>query len=166
MGGETTRCRARLAKFCNGNGLDLGHGCDPITPKALRISIEPILWPRGDYINQFAGDASRLYWFSDNVLDFVYSSHLLEDFVDTEKVLREWLRVLKKGGRLVIYCPDEQRFREHCKKTGQPYNHDHKHANFSLRFVLDILDKIGGTKTIHSLDPAEVYSWDLVVEKV
>lgn len=27
----------------------------------------------------------------------------------------EWLRVLKVGGRLVIYCPDEQIYAEHCR---------------------------------------------------
>ena len=39
--------------------------------------------------------AKDLYWFRDGVLDYVYSSHLLEDYVDTEAVLREWLRVLR-----------------------------------------------------------------------
>jgi len=51
---------------------------------------------------QLAGYTEQLHWFRDGVLDFVYSSHLLEDLVDTEAVLREWIRILRPGGRLIL----------------------------------------------------------------
>jgi SAM-dependent methyltransferase len=162
---ETSKCRARLAPFCTGYGLDLGFGGDPITTSAIRVD-QPL--PYADTGNapvQLGGDATNLYWFRDGVLDYLYSSHLLEDFIDTEKALVEWLRVLKPGGRLVIFCPDEQVYREHCRRTGQTYNENHKHADFSLRLVKEILQRIGNVKIVYERDLVDVYSWEIVAEK-
>ena len=163
---ETSKCRSRLAAYCTGYGLDLGFGGDPINPSAIRMDFPQPYTNVGNFPVQLGGSAESLYWFNNNTLDFIYSSHLLEDFVDTEKVLREWLRALKTGGRLVTFCPDEQKFRKHCNATGQPYNTAHVHENFSLEFVKNILDKIGSTKVIYENDDVDIYSWDLVVEKV
>lgn len=163
---ETSKSRSRLAPYCEGYGLDLGFGGDPITESAIRIDFPQPYASVGKYPVQLGGKAEELYWFRDNVLDFVYSSHLLEDFQNTEAVLEEWIRVLKPGGRLVTFCPDEQRFRRHCAETGQPYNPAHIHEFFSLAFVKEILDKIGRTKVIYEKDGVDIYSWDLVCEKL
>jgi predicted SAM-dependent methyltransferase len=162
---ETSKCRPRLAPYCTGYGIDVGCGGDPITPAAVRVDLPQ---PYASYTTapvQLGGDAGNLYWFKDDTLDFVYSSHVLEDFPDTAEILREWLRVLKPGGRLVIFCPDEQRFRTHCAKTGQPYNTHHQHAHFSLEFVKGLLAAIGGTRVVYENPNVDIYSWDLVVEK-
>jgi len=164
--GETSKCRERLSPYCKGYGVDLGFGGDPISLSAIRIDMPQPYTNVGSYPVQLGGSADNLYWFKDGVLDYIYSSHLLEDFFDTQAVLSEWLRVLKPGGRLIIFCPDEQRFREHCTATGQPYNTAHVHEFFSLNYVKDILNKIGGTKILYELDTVDIYSWDLVCEKL
>lgn len=163
---ETSKCRARLAPFCLGDGLDLGFGGDPITPAAVRMDMPNQYGTVGQFPAQLRGDATQLRWFRDGVIDYIFSSHLLEDFQDTESVLREWLRVLRPGGRLIIFCPDEQRYRAHCDRTGQPYNIHHVHADFSLGFVKNLLDRIGGTRLVYENPDVDVYSWDLVVEKL
>jgi SAM-dependent methyltransferase len=162
----TSLCRSRLAPYCNGDGVDLGFGGDPITASAIRIDMPAPYGAVGQHPVQLGGDASNLVWFRDNALDYVFSSHLLEDFDDTSAVLREWLRVLKPGGRLVIYCPDEQRYREHCQRTGEFHNPHHKHADFSLAYVKRLLDEIGGIRYIYENPRIDLYSWDLVAEKV
>jgi predicted SAM-dependent methyltransferase len=162
---ETSKCRARLAPFCTGYGVDLGFGGDPISTQAIRVDSPRPYADTGAYAVQLGGDATKLHWFQDGVLDYVYSSHLLEDFVDTETVLREWLRVLKPGGNLIIFCPDEQIYRAHCRQTGQIYNENHKHADFSLKKVKDTLDRIGGVEFIHENPLVDIYSWELVVQK-
>jgi predicted SAM-dependent methyltransferase len=163
---ETSKCRSRLLPFCNGYGVDLGFGGDPISPQAIRVDSPSPYAETGAYSVQLGGDATRLHWFQDGVLDYVYSSHLLEDFPDTESVLREWLRVLKPGGNLIIFCPDEQIYRAHCQSTGQMYNTNHKHADFSLNKVKEHLQKIGGVKFIHENPLVDIYSWELVAQKV
>ena len=162
---ETSKCRSRLAHYCKGYGLDLGFGGDPITPNAIRVDLPTPYTAVGKAPVQLGGDASKLIWFRDECLDFVYSSHLLEDYEDTESVLREWLRVLKPGGHLVTFCPDEQVYRKHCVATGQPYNTAHKHADFSLEFVKRILEKIGQSTNIYENPLVDVYSWDLACKK-
>jgi predicted SAM-dependent methyltransferase len=163
---ETSRCRVRLAPYCEGYGLDLGFGGDPIVPSAIRMDMPTPYANTGEYSVQLGGQAEDLYWFRDSVLDYVYSSHLLEDYVDTEVILREWLRVLRLGGRLIVFCPDEQVYRKHCALTGQPYNTKHIHADFSLEKVKRHLERIGRTRTIYENALVDVYSWDLVCEKI
>jgi predicted SAM-dependent methyltransferase len=119
---ETSKCRSRLAPFCTGSGLDLGFGGDPIHDGAIRMDSPDQYGAVGRQTAQLRGDAADLRWFRDGTLDFVFSSHLLEDFTDTEAVLREWWRVLRTGGRLIIFCPDEQVYRAYCARTGHYQN--------------------------------------------
>jgi ubiquinone/menaquinone biosynthesis C-methylase UbiE len=145
--------------------LDLGFGGDVIVEHAITVDQSQPYTKLGTRPVQLAGDAADLYWFRDNVLDFVYSSHLLEDFEDTGSVLREWLRVLKPGGKLILYCPDEQRFRAHCAASGQPYNPHHKLAHFSLKYVKSVLTHLGEFEVAHENPDVDGYSWELVVVK-
>lgn len=163
---ETSKCRNRLSKFCTGCGLDIGFGGDPIVEHAIRVDLaQPYSGADGPPV-QLAGDAHCLQWFNNNTLDFVYSSHLLEDFEATENVIREWLRVLKPGGKLILFCPDEKVYREYCDQTGHPYNKFHKQPDFSLEFVKNILKCIGNVKIIHETALIDIYSWELVCEKI
>lgn len=139
MPGETSKCRERLKHFCIGCGLDLGYGGDPILPTAITVDLPTPYAQVGNSPLHLKGDARNLYWFRDNVLDYVYSSHLLEDFENTYDVLKEWLRVIKPGGYLILYCPDEPTYKEHCRKTGQSYNYSHKIKNFGLECCKKIL---------------------------
>src|SRR5437588_4080679 len=155
---ETSKCRERLGPYCIGYGLDIGFGGDPITDGAIRVDFATPYAMTGSYSVQLGGDAGKLVWFADNALDFIYSSHLLEDFEDTKGVLTEWLRVLKPGGRLIIFCPDEQAYRRHCAATAQAYNNHHIHPDLSLAKVQSILRAIAGTSEIHSCLLIDDYS--------
>jgi SAM-dependent methyltransferase len=164
---ETSKCRARLAPYCTGYGLDLGFGGDPIVPHAIGMDMPRPYSGVGSRPVQLGGDATKLVWFADGTLDFVFSSHLLEDFVDVAPMLGEWLRVLKPGGRLIIFCPDEQVYRRHCAATGQPYNTHHVHADFSLAFVKQKLARLAVRhRVLHENPLVDIYSWEIVVEKL
>jgi len=65
------------------------------------------LRPEVDYV----GDASDLSQFSDNSIEMIYGSHVLEHFyynIEDEliKTLQEWHRVLIPGGKLLVSVPD------------------------------------------------------------
>jgi len=123
--------------------------------------------------NQYAspthlvGEAEDLRWFKDGVLDYVYSSHLLEDFYDTKKVLTEWFRVIKPGGYLVLFMSDEQVYRSVTPEENR--NKGHKHTDFGLEYMKGVLREMGFTNTsiVHELWPVpnNLYSFDLVVQK-
>ena len=159
----TSLCRNRLAPFCRGCGIDIGAGGDPITETAIRIDLAVPYTRVGFSQAQLIGNGANLRWFADGCLDYVYSSHLLEDFKDTQVVLKEWCRVLRQRGRLVLFCPDEQAYRKHCADTGEGYNTHHKHEDFSLAKVKAML---GDMNILHEIALIDNYSWDLVAEKV
>lgn len=164
---ETAVCRNRLSVYCKGNGVDLGYGGDPIVPTAITVDMSLPYVKYDNHPQNLSGDARNLYWFKDGVLDYVYSSHLLEDFPreETKGILIEWLRVLKSGGHLVLYLPHELRYREHCSKTGQPYNGAHKIEEMSLDYIRKIVLEIGNVDIVHERDRSETYSFDIVVRK-
>lgn len=56
------------------------------------------------------------------------SSHVLEDFLDWCPVLKEWDRVLKVGGFLLVAVPDHERFRKAVLR-GQGDNLGHRHES-------------------------------------
>ncbi|WPC23750.1 methyltransferase domain-containing protein [Brachyspira hyodysenteriae] len=47
--------------------------------------------------------------FKDNTVDFVFVSHVFEHFYDPIKALKEWYRVVKKGGYILLIVPNKER---------------------------------------------------------
>ena len=109
----------------------------------------------------------------DGVLDFVYSSHVLEDFPESETlpILQEWTRVLRPGGRLILLLPDQQRYLAYCRRTGQISpdgilgNPHHSITTFSLQYVDLTVARFGALKKIASFEPLGPYSFAVVYEK-
>jgi len=102
--------------FIAGHGLDIG-----CSVRKRSISADAILWDR----QLGHGDATFLEQVSDNSFDYVMASHILEHIVDREEALRNWVRVTKPGGYLIVCVPERDLFEE--KKTlPSLYNHDHK----------------------------------------
>lgn len=131
---ETERYRSLTAKYCEGCGVDIASAGDPVVPWAMNFEL-----PQEDFALynggkmplgpiQLSGYATKLP-FNNDSLDFVYSSHLLEDFLDWEPVLREWVRCLKPGGRLIVVLPDKTLWYEQ-QARGQPGNPAHRHEAF------------------------------------
>ena len=165
MSSETSKCRSSLAEYCVGDGLDLGYGGDAINETAICVDR-----PRKycNYLNDpqhLHGDATNLHWFKNGVFDYVFSSHLLEDFEDTETVLREWIRVVKPDGRIVLFLPDEQAYRKHCLKNNQIPNGMHKHEDFGLRYMRQIVKNIKKVRIEHQKNLVHEYSFELVLRK-
>ena len=168
---ETNTCRERLAVYCKGVGVDVGFGGWAITPSAMCLDREEYHPNRAKNPDasptHLIGEAEDLRWFRDNVLDYVYSSHCLEDFSDIKKVLVEWLRVIKPGGFLVLFLPDEKVYRSVTPENIR--NKAHQHEDFSMKFVKSTLRELGylDSDIVHELWPVpnNQYSFDLVVKK-
>lgn len=57
---------------------------------------------------QYVKDASDLSVIKNDQYDFLLSSHSLEHIANPINALNEWVRVLKKGGIIIIIVPDRQ----------------------------------------------------------
>lgn len=166
---ETTHGRPYLAKYCRGLGLDIGFGGDSITPNAITMDQWQPYTQVGGQKQVLRGTAGDLSGFCDESLDFIHSSHLLEDFPYEVlvNILTEWRRVLKVGGFVVTNCPDQRRFLAHCAATGQGINEAHYEPDFSIEtFEQRVLERTGPWETIFREPDARPYSWYLVVKKV
>lgn len=162
---ETSKCRNSLAQFCQGDGMDIGYGGDPIVPHAICMDLPQGYAHYEDHIQHLHGDARDLRWFRSESLDWIYSSHVLEDFENTKVVLDEWLRVVKPGGNLILYLPDEQTYRAYCHSQGRPPNIHHIHEDFRLDTIKDCLADRTDVEIIHERFPVGIYSFELVLRK-
>jgi predicted SAM-dependent methyltransferase len=163
---ETSKCRATLAKFCKGDGVDIGFGGDPIVPNAICMDLPSRYASYTSHVQHLHGSADNLHWFKDRSLDWVYSSHVLEDFAGTAHVLNEWLRVIKPGGVLILYLPHEQTYRQHCIANGRPPNAHHIHENFGPDLIRNEIRHRHDTKVIHERFPVGIYSFEMVIQKI
>lgn len=97
-----------------GKGIDIGAGPDCIS----KHGFDAYNWDMKD------GDAQYLASVPDNHYNFVHSSHCLEHMVDPKIALKNWVRVCKSGGYIVVTIPDEELY-EHNKWPSR-FNTDHK----------------------------------------
>lgn len=170
---ETSLARRDLAVFCEGVGLDLGYGGDKIVPWAVSVDRGMGAEVRGRYggeREQMTCEGERdvvgLRWFGDGVMDFVYSSHCLEDFEDTVGVVRGWMRVLRVGGLMVLLLPDEGRYRRYCERVGVQRNLEHVHEGMGMGYMRGVMGMVG-VEEVWVKDPCgSEYSFGMVVRKL
>ena len=108
------------SRYFVGSGLDLGGKPDP-------LMLYQELFCRMDSVRTWDwedGDAQFLATVPDDSVDFIHSSHCLEHLVDPFEGLKNWLRVLKPGGHLVVTVPDEDMYEQGVFPS--TFNRDHK----------------------------------------
>lgn len=140
---EAAKIRNEVVPFMRGVALDIGAGPYRVWPHF--ISVDSCKeWGRQG-VDVVVETAERLPLFASASVDCCFSSHLLEHIKDYKAALKEWWRVLKPGGFLVLYLPDEDEY----PKVGQiGANPDHKwNVNYDL--VVEAMEEIPG-------------SWDLI----
>ena len=124
MAKETAKAKARriaegfFDKYFQGSGIDIGYGGDLVVPNCRGWDVED-------------GDAHDLHSVADETYDFAYSSHVLEHLESPARALRNWWRVVKPGGYLILYIPERDIF-ERKRTLPSDISLDHKHY-----FLLD-----------------------------
>lgn len=131
---ESAKYRELTAPYCVGCGLDIASQGDPVVPWAWSLELPQKAF--GEYNGGGAGIPAhgpiQLRGYASDLpvenasLDFVYCSHLLEDYDKWLEILREWVRVLKPGGMLIILVPEKTLW-DKAIAAGQPPNLWHKH---------------------------------------
>ena len=131
---ETEKAKQRreaegfFQKYCKGKGIDIGCGTQILQTDLMKLDIRPFDQLYGD------GDATFLEEIEDESFDYVYSSHCLEHISDLKTCIKNWWRVLKPGGYLLIQVPERDLY-EKKKLLPSRWNLDHKHF-----FLLDFYE--------------------------
>ena len=132
-------------------------------------------------------DVQYMKGFKDLKYDFIYSSHTLEHMESVEIALSNWIRLLKKGGNLILYIPDRDLYEKKLELPSR-WNNDHKHfftmyeqkeiSSITIPIIPFINKKFsnleliykkrcdeGGIKTADDKHPSGEYSIELVFRK-
>jgi SAM-dependent methyltransferase len=120
---ETAKTRWRAVPFTAGKGLDLGCGKSKLFETEFCLGID-----NGYDAERFGTviqanikmDAKDLSQLAGGGWDYVYSSFLLQYFPykDVPNVLRDWMRLLKVNGNLILYLPDADAYPK-CAEPGE-----------------------------------------------
>lgn len=102
--------------FCIGIGVDVGYGGNDSCPA--------VPWAEG-VDKDTPGYNGTTLPYSDNTLDFLFSSHALEHINDYTSTLREWWRVIKTNGHMIVIVPHQYLYEKKAEKPSR-FNDDHK----------------------------------------
>lgn len=109
---EGEKIRAKILHLLeNKSVLDLGCGGHPIVPWAVGVddTSESKHISPATIIAKIDPDSNQLG--SSFLSDVVFSSHALEHIrAPILETLRYWIRLVRPGGRLILYLPDERRY--------------------------------------------------------
>jgi SAM-dependent methyltransferase len=108
-----TLWKPEVLALLKGDGIDIGCGKDPILPEVDRFDLEH-------------GDANRISSYVKKEYDFVFSSHCLEHMHEPREVLKEWFKIVKPGGHLIVLVPDEDLYEQ--GRFPSIFNGDHKNT--------------------------------------
>lgn len=138
----------------NTNGKVLIHlGCGAINNPQF-INIDAANLPHVHFVQ----DIRNLAVLPSNFADLLYSSHALEHIshLEVPKTLKEWARVIKRGGTIKLSVPDfdkmvniyqasDQNMRsiESPLMGGQDYPHNFHMSVFNEKYLSDLLTKAG-----------------------
>lgn len=126
IGHESAKVRFDVLSYLSRGGLDIGCGAEKVWPHMIGIDNGTDTWLFGQAVRPdlVVRSADKLGLFADAAVENVFSSHLLEHMQDWHAALREWWRVLKVGGYLVLYLPHADLYPNIGKPGANP---DHKH---------------------------------------
>ncbi len=123
MSSETKKARERREtsgfydRYLRGHGIDIGCGEDEMLHTAS------VSWDKSD------GDAHYMEAIADEEFQFVYSSHCLEDLADPILALKNWARILRLGGFLIVVVPHRDYYE---RKKELPSHRNAGHQTFWL----------------------------------
>lgn len=138
-----------MEPYLRGLGLDYGPGTNRLSPTVLCSDWYPhkgvdLVW------NVVHNNGRHPFPFSDNTFDFVFASHVLEDFeIDQiQFVFDELLRMIKPNGYLVTIGPDMQNGR---------------YPKWDEKFTAESPEVISGERQVNELkgNPSHRYNWGL-----
>lgn len=147
---ETSNVRRLMLKFIppygQCSGIDIGFGGDIIRDDFLGCDLKVPYGDGSNYTVDIPCDVTKGIPVDNEQFDVVYSSYLIEDFLDSVSILAEFSRILKPGGIMILVFPDQEKYVKYCRAHGEIPNQSHKHKVFNERTVDAALKEVGCVK--------------------
>lgn len=163
---EENFARTELSdELASGKVLDLGCGGQKIHPNAIGVDIRPRGTMGVGYNSTHASagdieaDSTDLHMVPSGSIDGILAKHLLEHIIRPIPALKEWARILKEGGKLVIIVPD-WRF---CEAIACDPSHTAAYTPDSLK---DIIGASGCFRVSRVSEFTPGYVFGISMEKV
>jgi SAM-dependent methyltransferase len=179
MGDRMGREFKYIREYVKGKGLDIGCGTNRLDSNVFAIDQQGNKkYAHADYVKdchdleisetvEFKG---QVLAFNDNSLDFIFSSHCLEDFEDIPVVFMNWWKKLKHNGYMILLLPDMEGGR-YPKCEDRHGNPSHR-TNVGAKFFHNMLEKLKADKCINytivqidTIPHHESCSIDIVIRK-
>jgi SAM-dependent methyltransferase len=128
------------------NGLNIGAGGRTVTEYVVCLDFnrgaEETTGVNGIVKSSFLSNADNLP-FKDSSMDYAIALHILEHCADPVAVIKEWLRVLKPGGKLGVVIPN-WKYNWSAANDDSKYGHRWNSSPESAKVMLDthFADKI------------------------
>ena len=138
LANEAAKVRNEVVPYMRGVALDIGAGPFKVWPHF--ISVDSGMEFGRDRVDVVVDTAERLPLFASGSVDVCFSSHLLEHipYENVPAALREWFRVTKQFGHVILYLPSDQAY----PLVGKPgSNCDHK-WNCNYENVVAALEQV------------------------
>lgn len=160
---ESKKIVWEVAPYLAGRGLDLGAGDFRILPHAITVDNMHHAMFGFNQKPDVMCDVEDLSLFGSQSMDFVYSSHTLEHILDYKSALKEWWRIVKVKGYLILYLPHKDLYPNMGENGSNP---DHKH-DFVNQDIIDAMMEVSGWDLIENQvrDEDEEYSMLLIFQK-
>ncbi|MBL8032574.1 MAG: class I SAM-dependent methyltransferase [Leptospiraceae bacterium] len=108
--------RGPSAREPHGFGLEIGVGARTIAPVSRTLLADGYeSHGRDRSIAQVYFRAAAIPFVAES-FDFVLSEHTLEHIGNVLRALREWIRVLKPGGHLILFLPHQERTNDRLRE--------------------------------------------------
>lgn len=162
QGNEAAKIKYEIVEYTRGIVLDLGCGPWKAYPHFISVDTHQE-WQGLEWQPDITADATDLSMFSSQSMDAVFSSHLLEHVENAAKALKEWWRVIKHGGCLVLYLPHKNLYPNIGTEGSNP---DHRH-DFIPGDIMKLMSALGGWDLLRSeeRDDNDEYSFFQVYRK-
>lgn len=102
---EVQKIAALIAPYTRGRGFDIGTGLEKPYPHMIGVDDLSGLAGKRPVSVDMVLDGADLGDFADERYDFVFSSFFLQIAADPGAALKEWFRVVRPGGHVVLYVP-------------------------------------------------------------
>ena len=157
--------RMGMMHFMAGEVLDLGCGPEPVLPRAVGVNRGGAPPVRALDVDALSTDLAD--YFNGKQFDTVFSSHCLEHmYSPIAFTLKHWLQVVRPGGFMVLYLPDERYYQFHANPFIRNPEHFHYLTMDTFEWYLIQLDNVRIVHLIPDVDTRHGrYSFLVVLEK-